>query len=173
MSHSSYNATTTPRIYTLSLHDALPLSPMLVSWPGVTQPGSVSAALVSSLDLAPTFLAASGRGLEDDALCDGIDLRASLEDPSEPVHEVLHFDTNFQWAVRTPQWKLRYAEPGSRESAGILQVEHTDIGQGLQLSPATGTLAGLDETIDLAEQRPEVVEELTAAHERSEEHTSE
>ena len=141
-------------------------TPMLVSWPGVTQPGSVSAALVSSLDLAPTFLAASGRGLEDDALCDGIDLRASLEDPSEPVHEVLHFDTNFQWAVRTPQWKLRYAEPGSRESAGILQVEHTDIGQGLQLSPATGTLAGLDETIDLAEQRPEVVEELTAAHEQ-------
>src|SRR5690625_5313683 len=87
---------------------------MLVSWPGVTQPGSVSAALVSSLDLAPTFLAASGRGLEDDALCDGIDLRASLEDPSEPVHEVLHFDTNFQGAVRTPQWRRRYAEPGSR-----------------------------------------------------------
>src|SRR5690625_6659501 len=30
-------------------------TPMLVSWPGVTQPGSVSAALVSSLDLAPTL----------------------------------------------------------------------------------------------------------------------
>src|SRR5690625_875503 len=86
--------------------------------------------------------------------------------PSDPVDVLRHFDTNFQGAVRAPQWKLRSAEPGSRESAGILQVEHTDIGQGLQLSPATGTLAGLDETIDLAEQRPEVVEELTAAHEQ-------
>lgn len=141
-------------------------TPMLISWPGVTEPGSVSDALVSSLDLGPTFAAAAGRSSKDGALCDGIDLRPSLEDPAAPVHQSLHFDTSFQWAVRTPQWKLRYVDPESPARDGILQVEHTDIGQGLQLSPATGTLAGLDETIDLAERHPDVVEELTAMHER-------
>ena len=141
-------------------------TPLMISWPGVTEPGSVSTSLVSSLDLGPTFLAAAGGRIEDGALCDGIDLRASLEDPDLPVHEVLHFDNTFQWAVRTPQWKLRYVDPESQARASILQVEHTDIGQGLQLSPATDTLAGLDETIDLAEQHPEIVEELTAAHEQ-------
>ncbi|GAA1491263.1 sulfatase [Brachybacterium sacelli] len=141
-------------------------TPMLISWPGVTEPSTVSEALVSSLDLAPTFLAASGRGLEDGALCDGLDLRASLEDAATPVHEVLHFDTTFQWAVRTPQWKLRHVDPESRARAGILQVEHTDIGHGLQLSASAPTLAGLDETTDLAAWHPEVVEELTAEHER-------
>src|SRR5699024_10392554 len=122
-------------------------TPMLISWPGVTQPGSTSQALVSSLDLAPTFLAASGRGLEPGALCDGIDLQPSLADPAAAVHEVLHFDTGFQWAVRTPQWKLRYVDPASPVRDSILQVEHTDVGQGLQLSPATAAPVGLDETI--------------------------
>jgi arylsulfatase A-like enzyme len=35
-------------------------TPMLVRWPGVAQPGSVSKQLVSNLDLAETFLEAAG-----------------------------------------------------------------------------------------------------------------
>lgn len=35
-------------------------TPLLVRWPGVTQPGSVSPALVSILDFPPTFLEAAG-----------------------------------------------------------------------------------------------------------------
>lgn len=148
-----------------TLFDGGVRTPLLISWPGVTSPGSISKALVSSLDLVPTFLAASGSAIGEDVLCDGIDLRPSLEDPEEQVHDVLHFDTNFQWAVRTPEWKLRYVDPESRARQSILQVEHTDIGQGLQLSPSTNDLAGLDETIDLAGQHPDVVEHLTALHE--------
>lgn len=34
--------------------------PLLMRWPGVIQPGSASAALISGEDLAPTFLAAAG-----------------------------------------------------------------------------------------------------------------
>ncbi|ATG55956.1 arylsulfatase [Brachybacterium ginsengisoli] len=140
-------------------------TPMLISWPGVTEPGSVSRALVSSLDLTPTLLAAAGLEPREGDVGDGIDLRESCEDPTAPVHEVLHTDCTFQWSVRTPQWKLRYVDPDSAVRRSILQVEHTDIGQGLQLSPATATLAGIDETVDLAAQHPEVVRELTALHE--------
>ncbi|WP_114853420.1 sulfatase [Brachybacterium sp. YJGR34] len=141
-------------------------TPMILSWPGVTTPGSTSQALVSSLDLAPTFLAAAGAERAEGAVCDGIDLRPSLEDPARPVHDVLHFDTGFQWAVRTPEWKLRWADPGAPQRASLLQVEHTDIGQGLRLSPASPSLAGVDEADDLAGQHPEIVEELTAVHEQ-------
>lgn len=139
-------------------------TPLLISWPGVTAPGSVSTALVSSLDLAPTFLAAAGRGPADGALCDGIDLRPSLEDAELPVHEALFFDTGFQWAVRTRDWKLRFVDPDAPERSSILTVEHTDIGSGMRLSPSTGTLAGLDETADLSQELPEVVAELSALH---------
>ncbi|AXK47330.1 arylsulfatase [Brachybacterium saurashtrense] len=140
-------------------------TPMLLSWPGVIEPGTVSSALVSALDLTPTFLAAAGREAPAGEMCDGIDLRPSFADPAAEVHDVLHHDTGFQWAVRTRDWKLRWVDPEAPERQALQQVEHTDIGAGLQLSPATATLAGLDETVDLSAQHPEVVAELTACHE--------
>ena len=154
-----------------TLYDGGIRTPMLISWPGVIDPGSRSKALVSSLDLTPTFLAAADAGrdvpLDDgEAPCDGLDLRESFEDAEAAVHEVLHFDTNFQWAVRTPEWKLRFVDPESRARHSILEVEHTDIGQGWQLSPTVAGLVGVDETVDLAAEHPEVVGELTELHER-------
>lgn len=141
-------------------------TPLLISWPGITAPGSVSTALASSLDLVPTFLAAAGDDPAQHPLLDGRDLRASLEDPELPIHDALHFDTGFQWAVRTRDWKLRYVDPEAQERSRILQVEHTDIGSGLRLSRAVDTLAGLEETVDLSTQHPDAVSELTAVHER-------
>ncbi|HUP77143.1 MAG TPA: sulfatase, partial [Pirellula sp.] len=41
-------------------------SPMLVRWPGKTQPGSVSKAIVSLLDVAETFLDAAGKPIPQD-----------------------------------------------------------------------------------------------------------
>lgn len=144
-------------------------TPLLISWPGVTTPGSQSSALVSALDLAPTLLAAGGGdapGSEQGTGVpfDGLDLRPALEDPSAPVHEAIHHDCGFQWAVRTPQWKLRFTDPGSETRAHILKVEHTDLGAGTQLSRATDDLAGLDETADLSAEHPDVVAQLTALH---------
>lgn len=164
-SHCNYGRNTPLEGSKYTLFEGGIRTPLLISWPGVTEPGSVSTALVSSLDLTPTLLAATGQDLPGDEICDGIDLRGSFQDPAAPVHEVLHTDCSFQWSVRTPQWKLRSVDPGSGAREAILQVEHTDIGQGVQLSPATSTLAGIDETLDLAAEHPEVVQELTALHE--------
>lgn len=136
-------------------------TPMMISWPGVVPQGARSDALVSSLDLLPTAAAAAGATLPTDLPIDGQDLRPVWEGHSAG-HEALHFDTGFQWAVRTPQWKLRYAEDGRHRQA-LLDVEHTDIGEGLNL---TDLSRGPEETAatDLADAHPEIVQALTALH---------
>jgi N-sulfoglucosamine sulfohydrolase len=50
--------------------------PLIVRWPGVVKPGSRNAALVSGVDLAPTFLRAAG--LRPDPKMSGVDLAPVL-----------------------------------------------------------------------------------------------
>jgi arylsulfatase B len=163
-SHCNYGRNTPLEGSKYTLYEGGVRTPLIISWPGATEPGSVSKALVSSLDLMPTFIGASGVPLGADDVCDGIDLRDSLREPEAPVHDVLHFDTGFQWAVRTRDWKLRFVDPESQARASILQVEHTDIGSGMQLSPATDDLAGLDETQDVSAEHPEALAHLQQLH---------
>jgi arylsulfatase A-like enzyme len=40
-------------------------TPLLIRWPGVTKPGTVCSDIVSTLDFAPTFLAAAGQAIPD------------------------------------------------------------------------------------------------------------
>jgi arylsulfatase A len=46
--------------------------PFLVRWPGKVPPGTESAALVSQIDLLPTFAAAAGAKLPKEAVIDGV-----------------------------------------------------------------------------------------------------
>ena len=141
--------------------------PVILSWPGTVPAGEHSEALVSSLDLLPTFAAAAGAEVPPSAPIDGMDLRPVWEGRS-PGHEALHFDTGFQWAVRTPQWKLRSVDGDTGHREHLLAVEHTDIGHGISLvpmgpDPAPGSEG---EQADVSADHPEVVAELTALHER-------
>lgn len=52
--------------------------PLIVRWPGVTEPGSVSSQMVISHDLYPTFLDMAGIKLPDSLLLDGISLLPAL-----------------------------------------------------------------------------------------------
>ncbi len=52
--------------------------PLLIRWPGVTKPGSVSEALVSSPDFYPTLLSAIGQPLRPQQHQDGQDLGPAL-----------------------------------------------------------------------------------------------
>ena len=141
--------------------------PMILSWPGTIPAGACSDALVSAIDLLPTFAAAAGATLPSSAPIDGHDLRPVWEGRS-PGHEALHFDTGFQWAVRTPRWKLRGVDPSTGHRDHLLAVEHTDIGQGVTLVPMGARPAPGSESdaADVAASQPEVVAELTALHER-------
>ncbi|MDN6303898.1 MAG: sulfatase-like hydrolase/transferase [Brachybacterium sp.] len=141
--------------------------PMILSQPGTVPSGARSAALVTAMDLLPTFAAAAGAEVPPSHPIDGTDLRPVWEERSTG-HEALHFDTGFQWAVRTPEWKLRGVDPTTGHRDHLLAVEHTDIGQGLTLVPMGPDPQPGSESAaaDVSVERPEVVAELMALHER-------
>lgn len=133
--------------------------PFIMSWPRVIAPGRTSDALVSSLDLLPTFAAAAGAPLSEQSPVDGIDLGTVLSGEDAQAHDSLFFDTGFQWAVRTKDWKLRWADEQSPVREHLIDVEHTDIGSGLMLTPIG---VSVDETVgaNISEDHPQVVEKL-------------
>jgi arylsulfatase A-like enzyme len=59
------------------MYDESYRTPLLVSWPGVTQPGAVNTDLVSNLDFAETFLDAAGVAIPTDM--QGLSLKPVLE----------------------------------------------------------------------------------------------
>ena len=102
--------------------------PFIVSWPGIAPAGKCSDALVSSLDLMPTFIAAAGGQVEGERF-DGQDLAGVLTGRSAG-HDALYFDTGVQQAVVRPDAKWRRIVEGQELREALLNVEHTDIGEG-------------------------------------------
>jgi arylsulfatase A-like enzyme len=139
--------------------------PMILSWPG-TIPVGRSRALISAMDLLPTFAAAAGAGPGSAEPTDGQDLRPVWEGRARG-HDALHFDTGFQWAVRTPQWKLRWVDATSGHREHLAAVEHTDIGEGLTLVPmgAEPVPGSESAAADVSADHPDVVAELLGLHE--------
>lgn len=133
--------------------------PFLAKWPNYIEAGTKSQALVSALDLLPTFADIAGVSLPDDSPIDGISLKNVFSGNDSTGHDALFFDTGFQWAVRTPDWKLRWTDGTSEQRKHLLKVEHTDIGEGLAL---TDMKADHPETpaTNVVEDFPEVVERL-------------
>lgn len=84
-------------------------TPWIVQWPAVIQPGAVSNSLVSSVDIAPTFLHVAG--LDAPSSFEGVGFEAILRDPATETREVVyaedhwHDHDDFSRAVRTKQFK--------------------------------------------------------------------
>ena len=142
--------------------------PLVVSWPGTVPADTRSQALVSALDLLPTFAAAAGAALPGGPVIDGKELRPVWEAAdtagADGGHAVLHFDTGFERAVRTPQWKLRWVGDTAHRHH-LRGTEHTDIGLGLSLVPI-GQSPDESTAADVKDQHPEVVQELLALREQ-------
>ena len=82
--------------------------PFLVCWPGRLKPG-VSDAVVSSLDILPTALAAAGIPVPTDRPLDGIDLLPILQGKGSVPSRDLFWSSGEKtgrWAVRSGDWKL-------------------------------------------------------------------
>jgi len=75
--------------------------PLIIKWPGNKHAGIQSGALVSNIDLAPTFLAAAGAA--EPAGMDGRDLAAGVDDRDIIFAESHH---GFQVMARTKSHKL-------------------------------------------------------------------
>lgn len=78
-------------------------SPLLVRWPGHIVPGSVSHALVSNIDVAPTILALAGAAPAVDM--DGLDMSPAWRDDKERIRDALMLEMSVSRAVVTEDWK--------------------------------------------------------------------
>ncbi|MGE0759711.1 MAG: sulfatase-like hydrolase/transferase [Pirellulaceae bacterium] len=119
--------------------------PFLVCWPNQLRPGE-SQAVVSSLDILPTSLAAAGIAPPTKEPFDGIDLLPVLQAKVEPPRRNLFWCSGSDegwWAVRSGDWKV----VGDRGRVGLFHLER-DIG----------------EQRDLSEEMPEKLAELTRLH---------
>lgn len=89
--------------------------PFLVKWPGVTEAGTISDALVSQIDLMATFAAANDFELPSDAAEDSHNLYPLFNSEVELVREThVHNTYANQYAIRDGDWLLIDAKDGYR-----------------------------------------------------------
>ncbi|MBN1854887.1 MAG: sulfatase-like hydrolase/transferase, partial [Pirellulales bacterium] len=87
--------------------------PLLMKWPGVTQPGSVSSSLVSQIDLMATLAAAIGYELPADAAEDSHDLLPLIQGDVESVRNThIHNTAAGRYAIRHGDWLLVDSQDG-------------------------------------------------------------
>lgn len=135
-----------------------PRVPCIMRWPGNIPAGRTSDAIVTSMDLLPTFAGLAGQALPEDLTIDGKDLLPLLTGAAEKSpHDYYYYYcyTDLQ-AVRDAHWKLvlpRKAKPKwmgwwARMIDEVKTVELYD----LENDKA--------ETVNVAAQHPEVVARL-------------
>lgn len=112
-----------------AMYDELVRVPLLFRWPGKIAPGRTTDALISTMDLFPTFASIAGtrppNGLR------GMDLLPLFEDRARTVHDELFFEydkgetDNYpapMLAVMTPRFKLnRYLKNGEEEMYDLVK----------------------------------------------------
>ena len=92
-----------------TLYDGGIKTPWIVKWPAKIKPGSVNNNLVSSVDIAPTFMSLAG--LEPLTDFDGKDFSTMLSDLEKPIRNDIYAEDHFHdfedytRAVRTKQFK--------------------------------------------------------------------
>lgn len=81
--------------------------PMIFRWPAQLPAGKKVDAMVSSLDLCPTFVAATGSRIDASEKLTGVDLLPLLKGESgQPPHESLMWTYTVGSAMRRGDWKL-------------------------------------------------------------------
>lgn len=155
----------------MSPYDMGVRTPVMVRWPGRVVPGRDDATLVSSIDIVPTVLAATGVGIPENL--PGVDLLDEVAlsnrdrvfgatfahtavDIGEPVANL-----KYRSVVREDGWKL--IEPYMPNRDVTLMIRGT-IADWMRFEPELYNLVDDPlETEDLAGQRPELLETLHAS----------
>ena len=146
-------------------------TPVMIRWPGKVAPGRDDETLVSSIDLAPTILAATG--IDALGYLPGIDL---LDREALAAREMVFGETfahtsvdlenpvsnlKYRTVVRKDGWKL--IEPYKPNKDVTLRIRDTAL-PWMKLEPELYRLTDdPHETNDLAATQPEIVSELHAA----------
>jgi len=134
--------------------------PAIAWWPGTIQPGQVTQALGTTMDLFTTSLALAGADIPSDRIIDGVDLTPILTGQSESVRDlVFYYRENRLFAVRKGPWKAHFItqssyvgdEPVTHETPELYNVE---------VDPS--------ERFNVAEEHPDVIAEIREAFEEHE-----
>ncbi len=94
------------------------VSPTYISWPaGLKNPGRKCSELISSIDLAPTFMEVAGVKAPDGLVLDGKSLMPIINGQSDkPIHDSLYAEMGHTRAVVTKKYKyIAFRVPASRE----------------------------------------------------------
>ena len=152
----------------VSPYDAGLRSPMMVRWPGHVEPSRDERTLVSSIDLAPTMLAAAGvevpQGLPGINLTDkarlferkqifGALFAHTAVDVDDPVENL-----KYRWALREDGWKL--IEPYAANEDVELMIRPWEV-SWLSVEPQLyNVLDDPSETTNRIGEHPEIAESL-------------
>jgi arylsulfatase A-like enzyme len=131
--------------------------PMIWRWPGQLPAGRRTSALVSTLDLVPTLAAAAGATVGG---ADGLDIRSTLAGEADVEHDTLHWDCEFQWAVRSGPWKLSWVGDVA-DVQHLRDYEHAPMGSGWFLANLSDDIA---EQKNYLSAEPAVVDRLLELH---------
>lgn len=131
--------------------------PGIVRWPGRVPAGRTSNAIVSTLDVLPTFAALAGAAdqVPTDRIIDGVDQTALFTGESETGNRdgFLYYDGNELQAVRQGQWKLRL--PGLKNLR-----KWTELDRGTQQVELYNLESDLGEKDNVASENPDLVKRL-------------
>jgi len=119
--------------------------PAAMQWPGVLPPGQTSGQFFCVADLFPTLLDATAVRMKLTPNFDGQDLWPDLK-KGQPAERSVYFMGSKEVAVFRPPWKLITSPRGQGTSPMLFDV-----------------VADPSEQTNLAEQHPEIVQELSAA----------
>lgn len=126
--------------------------PLIVRWPGVTQPDTVCHEPVTSVDFFPTLCAAAGVALPQDRPIDGVGLRPLLEGSGSIGREAIYW--------HFPHYRLDSVVPYSIIRAGDWKLIKQYEGKPFELF---NLAEDTSEQRDLSQAMPEKVAELDAA----------
>jgi len=132
--------------------------PCIMRWPGKIQAGKTSKALITTMDLFPTFGHLAGVRLPEELVFDGKDIMPLLTAATDqsPHRYYYYYCYTHLHAVRDARWKLvrpRPAKPAWMKWRG----RKIDAVKEVQLFDLENDIA---ETANVAVQHPEIVERL-------------
>jgi arylsulfatase A len=112
--------------------------PAMVRWPGRLKANTVCREMLSSLDVLPTILAATGAATPTDRILDGNEMTATLAGEKPSPHEALHWvwdqGRNEQWrGMRQGQYKI--VRKADKEAWQLFDLSQ-DIGESHDLAAA-------------------------------------
>ncbi len=134
--------------------------PGIVRWPGKVPAGRESAAIVSTLDVLPTFAALAGatEAVPSDRIIDGVDQRDLWLGRNEKGarDRFLYYDGAELQAIRQGPWKLRL--PGLKNLR-----KWPELDRGTQEAELYNLTEDIGESKNLAAANPQIVQRMLAA----------